>query len=72
MFKGYRTFMVSLMVAIFGILQMTNWDAFFADPKAGAVALASAIIMAVMRLFTTTPPGQATPPAPTSPTNDGP
>jgi len=64
--KGYRTFLVSLMMAIFGILQMIDWDAFFADPKAGAITLASAIVMAIMRMFTNTPPGQADPAPPTS------
>jgi len=36
---------------------MTDWNAFLSDPKAGAVALGSAIIMAVLRSITTTPPG---------------
>jgi len=67
--KGYRTFLVSLMMAIFGILQMIDWDAFFSDPKAGATTLASAIVMAIMRMFTTPPPPQNEPVEPVSSTS---
>lgn len=55
--KGYRTYVVSALMALFGVLAMTDWNAFLSDPKAGAVALGSAIIMAVLRSITTTPPG---------------
>lgn len=56
-FQGYRTFIVSFMVALFGILEMTDWYAFMDNPGAGAVALFSAVLMAFLRLVTTTPPG---------------
>ena len=48
-------------MAIFGVLAMTNWVDFLANPKAGAVALGSGILMAVLRTFTTTPPLQSEP-----------
>jgi hypothetical protein len=55
--SGYRTYIAAALVAIFGALASTDWIAFLDDPKAGAVALASAILMAIMRTFTSTPPG---------------
>ena len=57
MFKGYRTYIAAALMAVFGVLAMTDWVAFLNDPKAGLVALGSAIIMAVLRSITTTPPG---------------
>ena len=57
MMKGYRTYLVSTLVAIFGVLEMTNWNAILDNPKAGMVALGSAVLMAVLRTMTTTPPG---------------
>lgn len=57
---GYRTYIAAALVAIFGALAATDWIAFLDDPKAGAVAVASAILMAAMRSVTTTPPGKLT------------
>ncbi len=54
---GYRTYLAAILVAIFGALASTDWIAFLNDPKAGAVAVGSAMLMAVMRAFTSTPPG---------------
>jgi hypothetical protein len=54
---GYRTYLAAALVAIFGALASTDWIAFMDDPKAGAVAIGSAVLMATMRAFTTTPPG---------------
>ncbi len=54
---GYRTYLAAALVAIFGVLASTDWIAFLDDPKAGAVAVGSAILMATMRAVTTTPPG---------------
>jgi hypothetical protein len=56
--NGYRTYLVAALIAIFGVLASTDWVAFLNDPKAGAVAVGSAILMAVMRALTTTPPGK--------------
>lgn len=55
--KGYRTFIVSALMAIFGVLAIADWNAIIDNPHAGVVALFSAVIMAVLRVFTTTPPG---------------
>lgn len=54
---GYRTYLAAALVAMFGVLASTDWIAFLNDPKAGAVAVGSAILMAVMRSLTTTPAG---------------
>lgn len=54
--KGYRTYLVSALVAVFGVLEMANWSAILDNPKAGMVALGSAVLMALMRSITTTPP----------------
>lgn len=57
---GYRTYLAAALVAIFGALASTDWIAVLDDPKAGAVAVAAAVLMAVMRSLTTTPPGKLT------------
>jgi hypothetical protein len=61
MLTGYRTYIAAALVAIFGALAATDWISFLDDPKAGAVAIASAILMALMRSFTTTPAGSLLP-----------
>jgi len=53
---GYRTYIAAGLVAFFGVLAQTDWITFLANPKAGAVAIGSAILMAIMRSITTTPP----------------
>lgn len=55
--SGYKTYIVSFMVAVFGVLEMTDWYTFMDNPGAGFVALISAILMALLRTITTTPPG---------------
>lgn len=57
--KGYRTFIVSAIMAIFGVLAIADWNAIIDNPQAGVVALLSAVVMAILRVFTTTPPGVA-------------
>ncbi len=59
MFKGYRTYVASGLLALFGVLASTDWISFLNDPKAGAVALGSAVLFAVLRSVTTTAPGAA-------------
>lgn len=54
---GYRTYIAAALVAMFGALASTDWIDVMDDPAAGAVAIGCAILMAVMRSFTTTPPG---------------
>jgi len=59
MFIGYRTYLASALLAIFGVLAATDWVNFLNDPKAGMVAVGSAVLMAVLRSITSTPPGKA-------------
>lgn len=56
--QGYRTYIASALLATFGVLATTDWDGFLHDPKAGAVAIGSAVLMAILRSITSTPPGQ--------------
>ena len=58
MFTGYRTYIASVLLAVFGVLAATDWVSFLNDPKAGMVAVGSAVLMAVLRSITTTPPGK--------------
>lgn len=60
--QGFRTYIIAAIVAIFGVLEMTDWASFLDNPQAGAVALGSAILMAILRTITTTPPGAPKPP----------
>lgn len=57
MLKGYRTYIVSILMAVFGVLHMTDWNVFLQNTKAGWVALGSALLMAVLRSITNTAPG---------------
>jgi hypothetical protein len=61
MLTGYKTYIAAALVALGGIIAQTDWISFLANPKAGAVALFSAFLFAVLRSVTTTPPGSATP-----------
>ena len=55
--QGYRTYIAAGLMAAFGVLATTDWVSVLANPKAGFTAIGAAILMAVMRSITTTPPG---------------
>jgi hypothetical protein len=55
--QGYRTFVIAGLQIATGVLAQTDWVAAVNNPKAGAVAIVSGILMAGMRAVTTTPPG---------------
>lgn len=57
MLTGYKTYIAAALVALGGVIAQTDWIGFIANPKAGLVAIATALLMAVMRSLTTTPPG---------------
>ncbi len=57
MLKGYKTYLASALLAGFGVLASTDWISFLNDPKAGMVAVGSAVLMAVLRSVTSGPPG---------------
>lgn len=50
--NGYKTYLASALLALFGVLVQVDWVSFLNDPKAGWVAIASAVLMAVMRAWT--------------------
>ena len=49
---GWKTYVTAFIPIIFGVLQMTDWSSFIANPKAGITALASGLLMAIMRKIT--------------------
>ena len=53
---GFRTYIAAALAAVGGVVAMTDWVSFISNPKAGATALGMAILMAVMRSITSTPP----------------
>ena len=53
---GYRTYIAAALVALGGVIAQTDWLAFMTNPKAGLVAIGSAILFAIMRTVTSTPP----------------
>lgn len=62
MLVGYRTYIVAFLMAVFGVLAVTDWNAFLNDPAAGFTAIFSGIIMAFLRSITMGPPGPLFPP----------
>lgn len=48
-------------MAVFGVLAMADWNFIIDNPQAGVVALGSALLMAVLRSITATPPGVSKP-----------
>ncbi len=59
MLKGYRTYLVAIILAVLGFLVEVDWVTFLNDPKGGAGFILGGVLMAVMRIITTTPPGKA-------------
>lgn len=55
--KGYRTYIAAMLPMVFGALQMTDWNAFLNDPKAGLTGIGASLLMIMMRSITNTPPG---------------
>lgn len=56
MLTGYKTYIAAALVALFGVLQATDWVSVLGDPKAGLQAIGLAVLMAVLRTVTNTPP----------------
>jgi hypothetical protein len=55
MLVGYKTYIAAFLVAVTGVLAQTNWIDFLNNPKAGLVAIGSAILFAALRAVSTTP-----------------
>lgn len=56
MLTGYKTYIAAGLAALFGVLQATDWVAVISNPKASISTIGMAILMAIMRTITTTPP----------------
>jgi hypothetical protein len=53
MLDGYKTYIASALLAVFGVLAQTDWVTLLNHPNSAAwVALGSAVLMAVMRVIT--------------------
>jgi len=59
MLKGYRTFIASGLTVAFGVLASADWISILSSPKDGIWTIGIGILFAVLRLYTTTPPGEA-------------
>lgn len=51
--KGWRTLILNLAVAIFGVLEATDWTSLLGADKAGWAVLAIAMANMAMRTITT-------------------
>lgn len=57
MLVGYRTYIAAALLAIFSTLALVDWNVFLSDPAGGWMGLVGAVLMAVFRAITSTPPG---------------
>ncbi len=56
--KGWKTMLVSLAIAVAGVLQTADWATIVPPSKVGPTILGMAILVAVLRALTTTPVGR--------------
>ena len=60
MLKGWRTLLFSLLLATLGVVEATDWASLIPDgPNKGWILLGIAIIVAWLRVITTTPVGKS-------------
>lgn len=55
--KGWRTVLLSTLIAVVGVLQTTDWATIVGPSQVGPTMLAIAIAVAVLRVLTDTPMG---------------
>ena len=53
--QGYKTFIVSLLLTIFGALEAFDFTQFVGADNAGYIIVANGVIMYVLRRMTNTP-----------------
>ena len=58
-FKGWRSYAVAAAVAVLGVLEVTDFTHLVTGQNAGWWLLGIAVVKAVLRTVTTTPPGKA-------------
>jgi hypothetical protein len=56
--KGWRTVLLSMAIAVVGVLQTADWATIVGPAQVGPTMLAIAIVMAVLRTVTDTPVGR--------------
>lgn len=56
--KGWRTLLVSLAIAMAGVLQSADWATIVPAEHVGSVMLAIGVLVAVLRTLTDTPLGR--------------
>ena len=56
--KGYKTIGINLVVAIFGVLEATDWVNTIGSDKAGIVAAVMGVVGIVLRTVTTSAIGK--------------
>lgn len=56
--KGWRTVLLSMALAVVGVLQTADWATIVGPEQVGPTMLAVAIVVAVLRAVTDTPVGR--------------
>jgi hypothetical protein len=56
--KGWRTLLVSLAIAVVGVLQSADWATIVPAEHVGTVMLVIGVLVAVLRTLTDTPLGK--------------
>jgi len=56
--KGWKTLAASLMVAVAGVLQSTDWTTIVPPDRVGPVMVGIGVLMAVLRVLTDGPVGR--------------
>ncbi|MBN9020920.1 MAG: hypothetical protein J0H08_02235 [Rhizobiales bacterium] len=56
--KGWRTLLVSVLIAVVSVLQSTDWRSLIPEDRVGPVMMAIGLVMAVLRIATNGPVGR--------------
>ena len=56
--KGWRTILLSVLLAVVGVLQTADWATIVGPKQVGPAMLTVAIVVAVLRTLTDTPVGK--------------
>ena len=59
--KGWRTMLLSVALAVVGVLQTADWATIVGPEQVGPTMLTVAVVVAVLRAVTTTPVGKGGP-----------
>jgi hypothetical protein len=56
--KGWKTMLVSIVIAVVGVLQSADWATIVSPQNVGPVMLGIGVLVAVLRAITSTPLGR--------------